>query len=183
MTHQEFSTAYSNNFSLTRRFLLSRGMGAPRAEELAQAAWSKAWERRGQLRELASIAAWVNTIALNLLRGELRKAAPQVELEDRDEPVRSSVEQHVDAEKALGALSDEDRKLMLLHVVAGLTSKEIASQSHLSPVAVRVRLHRAKLQLRKRFIASDGRKPRRSTHARACQGRVRGADDSDLEQN
>lgn len=163
MTHQEFEHAYTDHFSLTRRFLLSRGMGAPRAEELAQAAWSKAWERRSQLRELSSVAAWVNTIALNLLRGELRKAAPQLELEDRDEPVRSSVEQHVDAEKALAALSAEDRNLMLLHVVAGLTSKEIASQSKLSAVAVRVRLHRAKIQLRKRFTEGDA--PRRTRHA------------------
>jgi RNA polymerase sigma-70 factor (ECF subfamily) len=165
MTPQEFSTAYNDNFSLTRRFLLSRGMGACRAEELAQAAWSKAWERRDQLRELSSIAAWVNTIALNLLRGELRKAAPQVALEERDEPVRMSVEEHVDAEKVLEALSDEDRKLMLLHVVAGLTSKEIALESKLSAVAVRVRLHRAKLHLRKRFaVAGEGGRRSRHTH-------------------
>jgi RNA polymerase sigma-70 factor (ECF subfamily) len=167
MNHQEFASAYTANFHLTRRFLLSRGMGAPRAEELAQAAWSKAWERRAQLRELTSVAAWVNTIALNLLRGEIRKAAPQVELEDRDEPVRSSVEQHVDAEKALDALSTEDRRLMLLHVVAGLTSKEIASESRLSAVAVRVRLHRAKIELRKRFAASEsGRRMRHSSTPR-----------------
>ncbi len=168
MTHQEFSNAYSDNFCLTRRFLLSRGMPMPRAEELAQAAWSKAWERREQLRELSSVAAWVNTIALNLLRGDIRKSAPQVVLEERDEPAFSSVEEHVDAEKALAALSAEDRNLMLLHVVAGLTSKEIAVESRLSAVAVRVRLHRAKLQLRKRFAAgaipAAGGRRKRSTH-------------------
>ena len=170
MTHQEFALAYNDNFSLTRRFLLSRGMGAPRAEELAQAAWSKAWERRSQLRELSSVAAWVNTIALNLLRGELRRSAPQVEIAERDEPVRMSVEEHVDAEKALEALSEEDRKLMLLHVVAGLTSKEIAAESHLSAVAVRVRLHRAKLQLRKRFESRPARTARGKRHTHRSRG-------------
>lgn len=155
MNHEEFETAYTDHFSLTRRFLLSRGMGAIRADELAQAAWSKAWERRGQLRELGSVAPWVNTIALNLLRGEARKAVPQAELDDRDEPVRSAVDKRIDAEKVLAALSGEDRRLMLQHVVAGLTSKEIAAQSKLSPVAVRVRLHRAKVQLRKRFAARE----------------------------
>lgn len=165
MTHTDFENAYTDNFSLTRRFLLSRGMGAPRADELAQAAWSKAWERRSQLRELSSIAAWVNTIALNLLRGEARKAVPQVEIEERDEPVRSSIESRVDAEKALESLSEEDRRLMLLHVVAGLTSKEIATQSNLSPVAIRVRLHRAKVQLRKRFKATGSTTKRRTRHA------------------
>ena len=170
MTQQEFANAYSDNFGLTRRFLLSRGIGAPRAEELAQAAWSKAWERREQLRELSSIAAWVNTIAFNLLRGEIRKTPPQVELADRDEAVRSSISERVDAEKALDALSDQDRKLMLLHVVAGLTSKEIAAESALSAVAVRVRLHRAKLQLRERFAAPTAtRRGKRATLRRGCK--------------
>lgn len=169
MTQQEFSNAYTGNFSLTRRFLLSRGMGASRAEELAQAAWSKAWERRGQLRELSSVAAWVNTIALNLLRGEIRKAAPQVELEERDEPVRSSIESRVDADKLMSALSAEDRSLMLLHIAAGLTSKEIAAESRLSAVAVRVRLHRAKIQLRKRFAQPEnGCSSRVSSARRGC---------------
>ena len=170
MTNQEFATAYTDNFSLTRRFLLSRGIGAPRAEELAQAAWSKAWERREQLRELSSIAAWVNTIAFNLLRGEIRKTPPQVELADRDEPVNSSISERVDAEKALDALSEQDRQLMLLHVVAGLTSKEIAAESKLSAVAVRVRLHRAKLQLRQRFASPRGaRRAQRATIRRGCK--------------
>lgn len=168
MTHQQFETAYRENFSLTRRFLLSRGMGAPRADELAQAAWSKAWERRDQLRELSSVAAWVNTIALNLLRGEARKAVPQVEIEDRDEPVRSSIDSRLDAEKTLGALSDKDRRLMLLNIVAGLTSKEIAEDSGLSPVAIRVRLHRAKVELRKRFVTSGSRRHTRQISRRRC---------------
>jgi RNA polymerase sigma-70 factor (ECF subfamily) len=174
MTHQEFASAYTSYFGLTRRFLLSRGVAPFRAEELAQAAWSKAWERREQLRELASITAWVNTIALNLLRGEIRHSAPQVAIDDRDEPVRLAVDQHIDAEKVLGSLSDEDRRLMLLHVVAGLTSKEIATTSKLSPVAIRVRLHRAKMELLEKFTGRDGRPPRRTCHRRRGPGRRAG---------
>jgi RNA polymerase sigma-70 factor (ECF subfamily) len=117
---------------------------------------------------LSSVAAWVNTIALNLLRGDARKAVPQVEIDDRDEPVRSSIDSKVDAEKALSALSEEDRRLMLLHVVAGLTSKEIATDSKLSPVAIRVRLHRAKAQLRKRFSADGGKRRNRRSSRRRC---------------
>ena len=172
MTHQEFSNAYTENFARTRRFLLSRGMGAPRADELAQAAWSKAWERREQLRELNSVAAWVNTIALNLLRADARKSVPEVEIDDRDEPITSSITAKVDAEKALEALSEEDRQLMLANVVAGLTSKEIAASSELTPVAVRVRLHRAKARLRKRFtVPSRGRRTRHSSRRRCVSTR------------
>ena len=155
MTHQEFASAYTTNFGLTRRFLISRGIGAQRAEELAQGAWSKAWERRHQLRELTSIAAWVNTIALNLMRGELRRSAPQAALEDWDEPFRPTIDHHLDAVKVLASLSDQDRRLFLLHAVAGLTSKEIASESKISAVAIRVRLHRARVELQKRFTATN----------------------------
>jgi DNA-directed RNA polymerase specialized sigma24 family protein len=59
---------------------------------------------------------------------------------------------------------------MLLHVVAGLTSKEIASESRLSAVAVRVRLHRAKVQLRKRFSLPEAtRRTRHTPRRRGCK--------------
>jgi RNA polymerase sigma-70 factor (ECF subfamily) len=104
---------------------------------------------------------------LNLLRGEIRRSAPQVQLADRDEPACSSVEQHLDAETVLASLSDEDRRLMVLHVITGLTSKEIASVSGLSPVAIRVRLHRAKIELRKWFTPTEPEsRERRTRHHR-----------------
>ena len=170
MTHEQFTDAYTKNLGRTRGFLLSRGIGASLADELAQAAWSKAWERRDQLRELSSVAAWVNTIAFNLLRADARKAVTLVEMDDRDEAVTSSVQEKVDAERALGALSDEDRQLMLMHVISGWTSKEIASRLELSAVAIRVRLHRAKVQLRKRFAAPGVRsaKRKRGNFRRVC---------------
>ena len=67
-------------------------------------------------------------------------------LEEWDKPVAATVDQHLDAERVLASLDDRDRRLYLLHVVAGLTSSEIASQSDLSPIAIRVRLHRAKAE-------------------------------------
>ena len=170
MNQQEFTSAYTANYNLTRRFLISRGIGDSRAEELAQGAWSKAWERRDQLREFQCIAAWVNSIALNLLRGDFRRSAPQVALEDRDEPVHTTIEQHLDAETVLASLGDQERRLYLLHVVAGLTSQEIASQSKLSAVAIRVRLHRAKVELRKRFTATKPEIPiPRARHRRRAK--------------
>ena len=155
MTKEEFSKAYSTYFSRTQRFLLYLGLRTPRAEELAQAAWSKAWERRAQLRQDESVGAWVQVIALNLWRSELRSAPCYIGLDEHEESARCTIEQHMDAAKALDALSAEDRRLMLLHVVGGLTSREIACQSNLSAVSVRVRLHRAAAKLRKRFSRSD----------------------------
>jgi RNA polymerase sigma-70 factor (ECF subfamily) len=151
MTTEEFSTAYNEGFHRTQFFLRWLGLGFPRAEEVAQAAWSKAWERRAQLRDENSIGAWVRVIALNLLRNEMRRTRDCVGLGDPAGPTPCAIEQHMDANKVLETLNPEDRRLMLLHVVGGFTSKEIAAKSGLSPVGVRVRLHRVTAKLRRRF--------------------------------
>jgi DNA-directed RNA polymerase specialized sigma24 family protein len=43
------------------------------AEEVAQAAWAKGWERLSQLRNESFVVIWVNTIALNVYRSGLRR--------------------------------------------------------------------------------------------------------------
>ena len=148
----EFEQAYTNHYPRTHRFLLSRGIAPTTAEEVAQAAWSKGWERREDLREAGKIGAWVNTIALNLLRRRIRQDKRTTELQQNmDSPTELTVSDRVDAEKLLGEISEQDRDLLLMHVVEGRTSREISESCSLSPVAVRVRLSRAKARLRARF--------------------------------
>jgi len=74
MTREEYGEAYKRGFDLTVRFLLSRGVHpSDRAREAAQAAWTKGWERLGQLRDESLVMTWVNAIALNVYRGFLRR--------------------------------------------------------------------------------------------------------------
>ncbi len=68
MTREGYGQAYQKGFSLTVRFLLSRGVQRDAADEAAQAAWVKGWERLEQLRNESSVTTWVNTIALNVYR-------------------------------------------------------------------------------------------------------------------
>ena len=58
LTQNRFADAYSRNFATTHKFLMSKGIAPSTAEEVAQAAWTKGWERRNQL--CASAARWRN---------------------------------------------------------------------------------------------------------------------------
>ncbi len=162
LTSNDFAEAYTACFTNTRRFLISRGIADATAEEVAQAAWSKGWERRGQLRDNEKVGQWINTIALNLLRNTIRKQKRLTGLEENlDRPIRSALDEQADAHTLLSSASADERRLLTLQAVEGLTSQEIGQCCGLTPVAVRVRLHRAKQKLRARFTERpDGCRPR-----------------------
>ena len=73
MTPDEFARAYQSSFSRTIRFLVSRGAPADSAREAAQAGWARGWEHRGQLRDKRILLTWINAIAMNYYRQNLRK--------------------------------------------------------------------------------------------------------------
>ena len=73
MTRDEYGNAYQEGFPLTVHFLVSRGVVGDDAGEAAQAAWARGWERIKQLRSASMVVAWVNSIALNLHRSDLRR--------------------------------------------------------------------------------------------------------------
>ena len=77
MTTDEYGQAYQSGFNLTVRFLVSRGLSYDSAQETAQAAWAKGWERLGQLRDQSMVLTWMNSIALNIHRSyNPARAAP-----------------------------------------------------------------------------------------------------------
>src|SRR5271169_3136048 len=68
MTSERYGEAFLKGFGYTTRYLQSRGASRDQAEEVAQAAWAKGWERLGQLRQECVVGLWVNSIALNEFR-------------------------------------------------------------------------------------------------------------------
>src|ERR1700687_1791118 len=73
MTREEYGSAYKRGYHLTVRFLVSRGLTYDAAQETAQAAWVKGWERLGQLRDSNMVLTWMNSIALNIHRSFIRR--------------------------------------------------------------------------------------------------------------
>src|SRR6202049_4710012 len=97
MTREEYGSAYKKGYNLTVRFLVSRGLSYDGAQETAQAAWVKGWERLGQLRDSNMVLTWMNSIALNIHRSCMRRehflqtlpalsTPPKVELGAHDDP-------------------------------------------------------------------------------------------------
>jgi RNA polymerase sigma-70 factor (ECF subfamily) len=147
MTRTEYGNAYQGGYGVTIRFLLSRGVPGDRAEEAAQAAWAKGWERRRQLRDPGRLVTWINTIALNQFRNLLRKQRPSEELPELATPPGTNA-RTIDLQRSLQVCRQSDRRILERHYLEGLTSYEIAQQSGCTPVAARVRLLRARRRLR-----------------------------------
>ena len=147
LTPQEFSEAYERSYSRTVRFLQSRGVAPDVAEEVAQSAWARGWERLSQLQAKSALLPWVNSIALNALRGYIRQQSRAPQLSEGVEgelPARQpmSLEARHDLQKVLEKCTPEEQELLWAYWGEGFTSKEIASQLEIRPVSVRVRIGR-----------------------------------------
>jgi RNA polymerase sigma factor (sigma-70 family) len=149
MTTTDYAIAYETGFQKTVRFLLSRGVEPSTAEESAQAAWARGWEKRKHLKEAKRVVQWVNTIALNIFRGRYRKESREEAMPLREFAVEpENCFASVDLAKSAGQCSKRDWQLLTAHYVDGFTSDEIAERMDLNPVTVRVRISRAKSKLR-----------------------------------
>ena len=161
MTSTQFGAAYEQGFPRTIRFLSSKGLADPEAQEIAQAAWTRGWERRDQLRDEGMIFTWINSIAVNMFRNQFRRNGRNQELKEtpdrRSRP--SSASAKVDLELLLARCDKLDRSLLWMQHVGGFTTAEIGRWHGIKPSTVRVRLMRARARLRKRCQVTIGRAP------------------------
>ena len=155
------------------------------AEDITQQAFLNALEHLAGFREEASFATWLNRIAtfaaLKVIRK--RKGLDTVSLEATTEPQedydsiphpeyitdwKESPERLVERnetrrllDEALGQLDEKHRLVFLLRDVEGLSVKESAAALGLSEANVKVRLLRARLQLRELLTRTLGDPARR----------------------
>ena len=108
--------------------------------------------RRGE--EVRDPERWVWRAAFRIARGELkeRRRRPVVEAmetHEMEEPARDLV-------VALGALSEKQRRAVVLHDAAGYPAKEVARIVGSTEAAVRVHLMRGRRRLRELLEDDDG---------------------------
>jgi DNA-directed RNA polymerase specialized sigma24 family protein len=142
MTREEYGQAYQRGFECTVRFLLSRGVRRDSAKESAQAAWARGWERLGQLRDESTVLTWVNTIALNLYRGVIRREMASTSLTEFRGATAIDLAA-IDVARILTICRPGDR-FLLEQQLRGVTTKEIASRQGVTETAIRIRLLRAR---------------------------------------
>jgi RNA polymerase sigma factor (sigma-70 family) len=153
MTGEAYGKAYQHGFDRTIRLLLSRGARSECAQEAAQAAWAKGWERIDQLRNESVVTTWVNTIALNCYRRVMRNENHQLPL--MEIPAASSVNlDSIDLERFLAWCRPTDRQLFEDYL-QGYPIEEIARKQGISYTAVRIRLLRARRSVQSRIRDRD----------------------------
>jgi DNA-directed RNA polymerase specialized sigma24 family protein len=149
MTRDGYGQAYQRGFDLTVRFLLSRGVHRDSANEVAQAAWVKGWERLAQLRNEGLVLTWVNTIALNVYRSLIRREPMNQMLLDQPDKTMSIDLAAIDINRVLTFCRPSNRRL-LEQCMRGVTTAEIAREQGVSETAIRIRLLRARRDARSR---------------------------------
>ena len=125
------------------------------AEDVVQETMLRAWRARSELRDAAATRPWLLTIVRReYARLHERKKLPLVDL---DEFVASQdtalalddVDPEIaDLRRAILALPDEYREPIVMQVLGGFTTVEIAQELQLSVPAVLTRLFRARNKLR-----------------------------------
>jgi RNA polymerase sigma-70 factor (ECF subfamily) len=133
-------------------FWLSRDRAL--AEDVVQESMLRAWNARDSLLNEAAAKPWLLTIVRReFARLFERKRIPTVNIDElvaREEPTLAIAENQDIGEirAALFKLPDEYREPLLLQVLMGYSTAEIAQELNLSTAAVLTRLFRARQQLR-----------------------------------
>jgi len=142
---------------LARAMLLLTG-DRSEAEELAQDAFVRVYERWERVRDMESPEGYLFRTAMNLHRKRLRRLAVRARRHprEREGPDQfQSVERKADLVRALSRLRDGQREVLVLVDWLGLESEEAGQVLGLSAEAVRARLHRARAALRGILGGSD----------------------------
>lgn len=149
-----FGESYVTGFRRTEAALRRRGANPDVAQELAQAAWARAWQYLPQLRDDRRILQFVNTIAIRLfLDDEVARSRRLTELTPAVADVRippAADLRWIDLRNALRKCSTRHRTLLerayLQH--ENSSTAEVAGALGITEGALLQRLSRARLALR-----------------------------------
>lgn len=149
----------------------------PVAEGLVQETFLRAWRSRAQLKDPGALKGWLITICRREhARVFERKQLPTISFEDLPPDGQPLVEDHDVAEmaevrKAIDELDDRYRVPLLMQVVEGRSTAEIAVHLGLPLPTVLTRLFRARRRLRERLqpIVSRAGQTRRVSGADRAQ--------------
>jgi RNA polymerase sigma factor (sigma-70 family) len=161
MRDDEFERLYAAEAQGLFAFLVYRTGDRALAEDLLADAFERALRSRGRFdRRRGSEKTWLYAIALNLLRDHARRAAAEDralgragggETETATDARLEGVERREALERALAALSPEEREAIALRFGADLSVPEIARVLGEPLTTVEGRVYRALRKLRERL--------------------------------
>ena len=171
LTKEDFCRLYGEYKDKLYRYALYR-LGDPgEAEDAVSDCIMAAWQSIGKLRSTEAFGAWIFSILRNCCAAHIREAirkrrADEVlaEAASSDNAVTLSgtysgvsggiAASHPDSlgielAEALRLLTDDEREIVLLSVIGGLSSKEISAETGLTSGSVRSKLSRSLTKMRK----------------------------------
>jgi RNA polymerase sigma-70 factor (ECF subfamily) len=160
MRDDEFERLYAAEAGPLFSFLAYRTGDRALAEDLLADAFERALRARGRFdRRKASEKTWLYSIALNCLRDHARRRAAEARAVGRTgageapkgDPALDAVEDRDVLQRALAALSAEEREAIALRFGADLSVPEIARVLHEPLTTVEGRVYRALRKLRSRL--------------------------------
>jgi RNA polymerase sigma factor (sigma-70 family) len=171
-----FRALFQATYPTVAGYARHRGLTGHDAEDLVAATYEVAWRRLDVVPAGDGTLPWLLTVALNHLRNHRRRLARDRALVERLPPPELAPPPNEpfavgwrEIRRALDALSDEDRELVLLIAWDGLTPGQAASVLGLTPAAARTRLHRARARLADLLGVERGAAGRRKETARRSE--------------
>ena len=141
-------SALAEAFEMTKTaiygFVLSLLKDKYEADDVFQEVYLKVYENATSYKSQGKPMAWMITIAKNLCYMRFRKLKSEQTLEDIEElwTENEDVEDRIVLEAAFKQISDEERNIVLLHVLSGLKHREIARILDLPLATVLSKYHR-----------------------------------------
>ena len=133
------------------------------AQDLTQDVYVQVWNCAEQYRPAGSPMGWLLTVCRNLCLMRLRREERHATLLDEEWDAIPAQECGLDADErillqyALAALSDEERRIVLLHAATGMKHREIAALLELTLPTVLSKYHRALKKMRVILEGDDAR--------------------------
>jgi RNA polymerase sigma factor (sigma-70 family) len=133
---------------------VSRLLGGanPEGEDVVQETWARACEHLGQFQWRSTFSTWLLGIGLNVVRDNLRRNKGTRTLTKDRYPAltcqNEDNESRIDLERAIQMLPDNNRMVLVLHDIEGLTHQEIAEQLEMPEGTTKSQLFRARKMIR-----------------------------------
>ena len=154
---------YQRTRSAVYGLALSYLKNAQDAQDLTQDVYVQVWDRAEQYRLTGSPMGWLLAVCRNLCLMRLRREERHAALSEEEWDAIPARECGLDADErallqgALASLTDEERRVVLLHAVTGLKHREIAALLELSLPTVLSKYHRALKKMRSFLEGDDAR--------------------------
>lgn len=147
-----FGELFERYLPRVRSFLRQMVRDPALADDLAQTTFLSVVRSKDRYLEGAKVAPWIFSIAGNAARDALRRRSLGVEqLIEADASVESTPIDHGlrrELESALWELPVNQREVVVLHKVQGLSFEQVAAAIGITATAARIRAHRGYVRLR-----------------------------------